>query len=64
MLTNDSDISENMMNEVESMSDDEKSLDTISYASNNGMAKSSQRVQKHDDGRNGFDSPRIKFTQI
>ena len=41
-----------------------KSLDTISYALNNGTTKSGRRVQKHDDRRNGFDSPRIKFTQI
>ena len=51
MLTNDSDILTNTMNEEELMSDDEKnvpicqggvlkSLDTISYASNNGMTKS------------------------
>ena len=41
-----------------------KSLDTISYASNNGTTKSGRRVQKHDDGRNESDSPRIKLTQI
>ena len=50
MLMNDGDISINMMNEEESMSDDEKvpicqsgplkSFNTISYASNNGTTKS------------------------
>ena len=72
MLTNDGNILAST-NEVESISDDEKmflytravhskSLDTISHASNNGTTKSGRQVQKHDDGRNGFDSPRIKFT--
>ena len=28
------------------------------------MTKSGQQIQKHDNGRNGFDSPRIKLTQI
>ena len=70
---NGGDISAKTTNEEVVMSDDEKmflyargcafkSLDTIPHASDNGAAKSDRRIQKHDDGRNGFDSLRIKFT--
>ena len=73
MLTNDSDISVNMTNEVESMSDNEKmflyaravhSNHSIQYHMHQIMERQrvGRRIQKHDDGRNGFDSLRIKFT--
>ena len=73
MLMNDSDISANTTNEVESMSDNEKmflyaravhSNHSIQYHMHQIMEQQrvGQQIQKHDDGRNGFDSLRIKFT--
>ena len=74
MLMNDGDISTSMMNEEESMSEDEKvlicqsgtlkPLNTIPHAPNNRMTKGGQQIQKHDDGRNGFNSSRVESTQI
>ena len=72
MLTNDGNISMSMMNEEESMSVMKKvlicqsatlkPLDTIPHALNNRMTKGGRRIQKHDDGRNGFKSSRVKST--
>ena len=71
----DGDILMNMMNEAESMSDDDKmflytravhSNHLISYHMHQIMER--QRVvheySKHDDGRNESDCHRIKLTQI
>ena len=40
-----------------------KPLDTVSHASNNQMTKGGRRIQKHGDGRNGFDSSGVESTQ-
>ena len=72
MLTNDGDISTNMRNEEDSMSDDEKkflyaravhSSHSIQYHMHQIMEQQ-KGVQKHDDGKNGSDSSRVKSTQI
>ena len=41
-----------------------ESLDSIPYASDNGVTKGDQREQKHDDGRIGSDSIRVQFASI
>ena len=74
MLMNGGDISANTMNEEVSMSDDERmslyaravhSNHSIQYHMHQIMERQRViRIQKHDDGRNGFDSLRIKSTQI
>ena len=74
MLMNDGDISMSMTNEQESMCEHDKSsymqgctlkpLDTVSHAPNNQMTKGGRQIQKHDDGRNGFNSLRVESTQM
>ena len=74
MLTNDGNISTSMMNEVESMIEDEKkflydravhSNHSIQYHMHQIIEQ--QRVvdeyKKHDDGRTGFNSSRVEPTQ-
>ena len=59
---NDGDISANTTSKVESMSDDEKMFLYARAVHSNHLMH--VRIQKHDDGRNGFDSLRIKSTKI
>ena len=40
-----------------------KSCDTVPHATDYGVTKGSQRIQKYDGGQNGFDPFGVKFIQ-